>query len=293
MPKHFFSLLSGLFLIFLVFILDITMPLGVATGTLYSLVVLVTLFYNSVSLVRYATWLSVSLLIASTIFFPDAGVPLWIALTNRVIALILLLAVAFLGIRLVSARRQLQVAHDQLETLSRRDGLTRLANRRHFDEQLELEHRRAVRTGNPLALLMIDVDHFKLYNDSYGHVAGDECLRVLAKTFQAQFKRAGELVARYGGEEFAVLLPGLNSREAIKRAEALCHTVRELYLPHTASPWQVVTISVGVAAARLDVNSRNLVHQADNALYQAKAKGRNQTSVFTQELEQKLNDTVY
>lgn len=148
-----FSLLSGLLLVVAVFVFDITMPLGVATGTLYSLVVLVTLFYNRVSLVRYATWLSVALLVASTIFFPDAGVPLWIALTNRVIALSLLLAVAFLGVRLVSARQQLQATHDQLETLSRQDGLTGLANRRYFDEQLELEHRRAVRTGNPLALL--------------------------------------------------------------------------------------------------------------------------------------------
>jgi diguanylate cyclase (GGDEF)-like protein len=293
MPKHFFSLLSGLFLIVAVFILDITMPLGVATGTLYSLVVLVTLFYNRVSLVRYATWLSVALLVASTIFFPDAGVPLWIALTNRFIALVLLLAVGFLGVHLVFARRQLQVAHDQLESLSRQDGLTGLANRRHFDEQLELEHRRAVRTGYPLALLMIDVDYFKLYNDSYGHVAGDECLQQLAQTFQGQFKRAGELVARYGGEEFAILLPGMNSNEVVKRAEALCYTVRELRSSHTASPWQVVTISVGVAVVQADINSRDLVHFADSALYQAKANGRNQVFAFIRELDSQLKNVAY
>jgi PleD family two-component response regulator len=93
------------------------------------------------------------------------------------------LAVGFLGVRLVSARRQLQVANVQLEALSRQDGLTGLTNRRHFDEQHEVEHRRAVRTGNPLALLMIDVDYFKCYNDHYGHDAGDMCLYQLANIF--------------------------------------------------------------------------------------------------------------
>jgi two-component system, sensor histidine kinase LadS len=200
------------------------------------------------------------------------------------------LAVGFLGIRLVFARRQLQVANVQLEALSRQAGLTGLANRRHFDEQLEVEHRRAVRTGNPLALLMIDVDYFKRYNDHYGHVAGDMCLHQLANIFQAQFKRAGELVARYGGEEFAVLLPGVDSSEAVERAEALCRKVRELQYPPTTSPLQIVTGSISIAVAQADAYHQDLVHCADSALY--KAKGRNQPHVFTQKSEARQKDVA-
>jgi diguanylate cyclase (GGDEF)-like protein len=292
MSKRLFLILLGLLLVAGVFILDITLPLGVATGTFYSLVVLVSLLYNSLSLVRYSAWLGAFLLVLSTLFFPDAGVPLWIALLNRFIALVLLLATAFLGSHLVAARRQLQRANEQLETLSRQDPLTGLANRRYFDEQLELEQRRALRMNTPLALLMVDVDYFKLYNDHYGHMAGDECLQRLAKTFQSQFRRAGEIVARYGGEEFAILVPGDEAEEAFKRGEALCEAVRKLCFPHARSPWQIVTISVGVATNNAAGNDESLIHRADRALYRAKARGRNRVAFLCPTSQPTLYDVA-
>lgn len=210
-----------------------------ATATLYSLFVLASVLSARVAFVRWSAWLSTVLLLASTFFFPEAGVPFWIAFLNRSIALVLVWATAYLGIRLVTTQQQLRAVNQQLETLSRQDALTGLSNRRHFDEQLELEHRRSLRTGVPLALLLVDADYFKPYNDTYGHAAGDECLRRSAATLGQQTKRAGELVARYGGEEFAVLLPGVDQLEAPRRADALRGAIRALKLPHLTSPFQI------------------------------------------------------
>lgn len=173
---------------------------------------------------------------------------------------------------------ELRVANALLEELSRSDSLTGLANRRHFDEIKEVEFRRALRLGQPLAVLMCDVDFFKLYNDTYGHAMGDQCLQVVAETLTNVFGRAGELVARVGGEEFAVLLPGTNAANAHKSAEQLRQVLASRAVAHAASSVAPhVTVSIGVA--QLDPESMDsfdqLLQRADQALYRAKSQGRN------------------
>lgn len=176
---------------------------------------------------------------------------------------------------------ELKRYRDILEELSMIDGLTGISNRRYLDEVLEKEWRRAVRTGDTLAVVLIDIDFFKKYNDYYGHVAGDECLRKVANSLKNSVKRAGELVARYGGEEFAVVLPSVSKEDALKLGEILRQNVESLNILHAqseVSPY--VTISVGVAAIRPNRESlsANLFSKADKALYQAKEKGRNMVS---------------
>jgi len=175
----------------------------------------------------------------------------------------------------------LEVANAQLETLSRSDPLTGLPNRRHFDEAKETEFRRAQRIGQPLSLLLCDVDFFKRYNDRYGHAGGDECLRHLAQALKATFGRAGELAARVGGEEFAVLLPGADAAAAHAAAQRLRLAVADLAIPHADSDAEAhVTVSIGMAQfepASMD-QFDTLFHRADQALYLAKRRGRNQVA---------------
>jgi diguanylate cyclase (GGDEF)-like protein len=178
----------------------------------------------------------------------------------------------------VREREEARAAGRALWRESRRDGLTGLWNRRHLDEQLEAEWRRALREGTPLAVLLVDVDHFKRFNDRHGHLAGDECLRRVAAAVGAQLRRPGDLAARYGGEELAVLLPGLGATEAREVGEAVRAAVEALALPHAdseAGPF--VTVSVGAAAhlPRPGGSVAQLVSAADAALYEAKRAGRN------------------
>lgn len=181
----------------------------------------------------------------------------------------------FLLIAMMKERVELRSV-EQLRDLALRDGLTGISNRRHFDEQLELEVGRARRVKASLALLLIDVDHFKAFNDAFGHQQGDRCLRKIAGTLAALVCRPGDLVARYGGEEFTVLLPETDLAGAVKFADALRVAVRALELKHT-SEFGIVTISIGAAAIRprqQQGTGEVLVHAADQALYQAKAAGR-------------------
>jgi diguanylate cyclase (GGDEF)-like protein/PAS domain S-box-containing protein len=169
-------------------------------------------------------------------------------------------------------------AHAAVERLAVVDALTGLANRRRFDESLAAEWHRAMRDRVPISLLLLDADHFKLYNDSYGHVRGDNCLRQIADSAQRVVSRPGDLVARYGGEEFAVLLPGTNNDGAVKVAFDVCDAIRSCKLPHCASTHGVVTISIGVATIvpELGQLSQILIEAADLALYNAKRGGRDQ-----------------
>jgi diguanylate cyclase (GGDEF)-like protein len=184
----------------------------------------------------------------------------------------------------VEARtRELKAANAKLEALSMQDGLTGLANRRCFDQALEHEWRRAGREATSVALILIDVDHFKKFNDRYGHQAGDACLRQVAGVLAAQAQRAGELAARYGGEEFAVVLPaGGDAGDALELAERIREKIAALAIPHQANDSGVVTVSLGVAALapRTGDVSATLVEQADKALYQAKQGGRDRTVAF-------------
>jgi diguanylate cyclase (GGDEF)-like protein len=171
-----------------------------------------------------------------------------------------------------------------LERQSLTDGLTGIANRRHFDSQLLSAIAVAKRMQQPLTLIMLDVDHFKAYNDSYGHLAGDDTLKAIANTLAVTLQRQVDLVARYGGEEFVCVLPNTAPERAMRMAEQLRLQVMALTLPHHASPTlDIVTISLGVACLQpgQDLNDKILLTQADKALYQAKQQGRNCTVMLS------------
>ncbi|HEX8542640.1 MAG TPA: PleD family two-component system response regulator [Pseudomonas sp.] len=187
------------------------------------------------------------------------------------------------------AYRALRVSQQQLldtnlvlQRLMNSDGLTGLSNRRHFDEYLELEWRRATREQSQLSLMMIDVDFFKAFNDNFGHLEGDEALRQVAKAIRASCARPSDLPARYGGEEFALVLPNTSPGGARLLAEKLRMTVAGMNIPHIApAPGSSLTVSIGVATMIPPVgsNSRQLIQDADQGLYAAKHNGRNQVSV--------------
>lgn len=182
----------------------------------------------------------------------------------------------------VRAHLQLKQYVDALHALAFVDGLTGIANRRHLNERLEIEWRRCLRSGMPLAALMIDVDFFKRYNDRYGHQAGDDCLKRVAGALSSAMQRAGDLAARYGGEEFLCLLPETDASAARALAERVEQAVRDLAIEHLDSATApVVTVSVGVAVMRpvQDDAFGTLLQRADAALYQAKQQGRGQVIV--------------
>jgi diguanylate cyclase (GGDEF)-like protein len=185
--------------------------------------------------------------------------------------------------RIIAERTaDLHTANARLEQLAREDGLTGLQNRRAFDETLEAECRRAVRTKTPMALLLLDLDAFKDYNDRHGHQAGDSCLKVVAETLQRAHRRAGEVVARYGGEELAVIVPGVPRERLLAMAEHARQAVESLAIPHGASAASpLVTISVGVAShpGGEGLTAANLIAAADRALYDAKSEGRNRAKL--------------
>lgn len=172
--------------------------------------------------------------------------------------------------------RALEEANLKLELLSNTDGLTGIANRRRLDIELEEEWNRAHRAGTPLALIMLDVDHFKHFNDHYGHLAGDDCLRSLTQVLLKEARRSGELVARYGGEEFVVLMPDSNMQAALETAQRIQRAVRSAALIRAETPPGIVSCSFGVAS--LNPSSEHvpddLLRLADLALYRAKELGR-------------------
>ncbi|HJU99628.1 MAG TPA: diguanylate cyclase [Burkholderiaceae bacterium] len=179
--------------------------------------------------------------------------------------------------RVAERTAQLEEANAQLAALAVTDGLTGLANRRHFDEVLRNEWARARRAGQPLAVVMIDVDYFKRYNDCYGHQRGDDCLMRVAQALRGGARRAADLVARYGGEEFAIVLPNAGPAEAVEVGQALRAAVEQLAIAHEEAPGALVTISVGVACAEghAVASTDALLRLADAALYRAKHMGRN------------------
>ncbi len=177
---------------------------------------------------------------------------------------------------LLALTRKLDAANQELVRISSSDGLTGVANRRFFDESISTEWRRARRHSNSIAFLMCDVDNFKLFNDTYGHQAGDDCLRKVAAALSSNTERPGDIVARYGGEEFAVVLPETTMGGALMVAEKIRHAIRELNIPHQHSPGGRVTISIGIASAApgFDNPPDDLIRAADKALYRAKREGR-------------------
>ena len=177
----------------------------------------------------------------------------------------------------LAAEVALQAANQELQRLANLDGLTQVANRRRFDEYLEQEWRRLNREQSPLSLILCDVDLFKRYNDTYGHQAGDDCLRSIAHVLQVAATRPADVVARYGGEEFAIILPNTPLEGAVKIAAEVQAGIKQLQLEHRGSHISpFVTLSLGVASLvpALGLASAMLVAAADQALYQAKAEGR-------------------
>ncbi|MGK5081474.1 sensor domain-containing diguanylate cyclase [Janthinobacterium sp. HLX7-2] len=215
------------------------------------------------------------------------------AYLQNVIGGMLVLLIAFLGFRMVrqielrskteqklrETGNELELINETLARLASQDGLTGLGNRRHFDESLFGEFSRAQRGETSLGLVMIDVDFFKQYNDIYGHVAGDECLREIGKVVGYSMRRPGDLAARYGGEEMVVLLPGTDLLGTLAVAESIRSAVQSMGIEHTGNPFGVVTVSIGVESftpMHLASKPVELVEAADKALYKAKASGRNQ-----------------
>jgi diguanylate cyclase (GGDEF)-like protein len=179
---------------------------------------------------------------------------------------------------------KLKDALEQMERMAATDALTGLANRRHFDGVADEEWRRCGREHQPLSVMLLDVDHFKLFNDRYGHLAGDRCLRVIASQVAAATRRPGDLAARYGGEEFLLLMPHTDRTGALCVAERVRHLVLDLAIAHEGIPSpRVVTVSIGVATAWPDPESpqsvSTLLAAADTALYQAKSGGRNRVVI--------------
>lgn len=179
----------------------------------------------------------------------------------------------------VKTQLTLKCQSDLLRRLVFLDGLTGVFNRRYFDQQLATEMARAMRAQKPLALIMLDVDFFKRFNDHYGHQAGDDCLRQVAQTLKATLRRPADLVARYGGEEFACVLPETEFAQAMKMARELEANVRHRAMPHIDSDVApVITVSLGVAGftatATASGDATTLLALADAQLYQAKASGR-------------------
>jgi diguanylate cyclase (GGDEF)-like protein len=204
-----------------------------------------------------------------------------VVLSGGLVALTLLLAREVH--RKMTVDQQLISANAQLAELARTDGLTGLLNRRGFDESLSREWRRCQRKGQPISLMMIDADHFKAYNDHFGHQAGDGVLRALGSCILAHIRRPGDVAARYGGEEFALVLPDTDLPGASKVAEAIRAGVESLELPHADGVAVVVTVSIGVgfvAAGGLG-SADDLVAAADGALYESKSAGRNRMTAWS------------
>lgn len=173
---------------------------------------------------------------------------------------------------------ELKKYRDILERISLIDGLTGIANRRHFDQAFDKEWRRALRHSDVLSLALIDIDFFKKYNDHYGHLAGDECLKKVGSMLNESLKRASDLGARYGGEEFVILLPSTAKEGALTVTERIRNNVEKLRIPHEKSEVaNYITVSIGVAAMKPEFSKvfSDLIRQADSALYQAKNAGRN------------------
>jgi len=187
-------------------------------------------------------------------------------------------------VELEKTKNELYNANEELKALANLDGLTKVPNRRNFDERLELEFKRAQRNQTSISVIMIDIDNFKLYNDRYGHLEGDDCLKLVAKSLANNVNRGTDLVARYGGEEFVALLPEIGIDGAKKVAEKLRMAVENLNIEHKDSKVsEFVTVSLGINSLvpKSDSSFKEFVNKADEALYYAKKSGRNRSSLYT------------
>ncbi len=274
---------SGLFAYFFVASADVDMRL---------LVVIATAGLCSGGSTSYAPIRQMSAAYTSVIILPTC---VGIVLYNPNAAVFLYLLVVYIGFTLLLTQRghreywtalaneaALAEKTRQLEVLSQTDALTGVFNRRYFDKMLETEWRRGSREGNPLNLLVVDIDHFKRINDAYGHLAGDEYLRQVARVLTSCFKRCSDVIARYGGEEFAILAPATLEKDVLRLAERLRTRIAELVVAYSGHRLHT-TVSIGIASMRPDYRqeTQSIIQCADEALYQAKNGGRNQVCTLT------------
>jgi diguanylate cyclase (GGDEF)-like protein/hemerythrin-like metal-binding protein len=185
------------------------------------------------------------------------------------------------------AEKALEESKRALEAISITDGLTGIANRRRFDEALSQEYARHVRSGAELSLILLDIDHFKAFNDNYGHLAGDDCLRQIGRVIADCAARPADLAARYGGEEFACILPETDDTGAVIIAEQIRRGIQALAIPHKGSDAaDCVTASLGVVTLQCDASGSvtSIISQADELLYRAKSRGRNRVEFVNHEL---------
>ena len=183
---------------------------------------------------------------------------------------------------LQESNQELQDENEKLEHMTLEDSLTQLYNRRYFEMHLEKEWRRAIREKSKLTLIVIDVDYFKLFNDTYGHAEGDECLKTIAKELKLSLQRPSDVIARIGGEEFVALLPEVDEEGALVVAKAMQGRLKKTAIVHATSPVsEHVTVSIGIVSSvpSEGVTALSLFKAADKALYKAKTKGRNQVAV--------------
>jgi diguanylate cyclase (GGDEF)-like protein len=180
-----------------------------------------------------------------------------------------------MALKLSARERELRSANEHLEELASIDSLSGLANRRSFDMRFATEWQRATNLERAISLLMIDVDHFKLFNDQYGHLEGDTCLRLIGEVLASAVQTDIDFIARYGGEEFVVLLPDTDAESALKVGERLRSAVEERRIANGSAPSGFITISIGVASLRHGDTPNGLIEAADAVLYEAKRRGRN------------------
>lgn len=187
-------------------------------------------------------------------------------------------------VRIATMQKELNLLNQKLEKLTLQDPLTKVMNRRALDKKLKEDWYTCQRINQPLTVLMIDIDHFKSYNDHYGHGQGDNCLKKVALCLKQNINRETDCIARYGGEEFTILLPFTNLEHGEIKAKQLARLLEERMIEHVESPTAgVVTISIGIACTSQDISSyKELIKCADNALYQTKLNGRNGASIYEQ-----------